>query len=156
MPAWASPGLAPGPLRAFGAVRGAAARRRRWWWRVSLRVVFLVHAGLFAECLALVEDPQGSFSQRCFVPGGGAAPQGAFSEPLEHPHPLDAGTGLQDRADEPGDGNITRGVAQPAVLAGRADQALLFPVAQHPRGDPDPLGEPGDRQQPVIPAHLII
>src|SRR5262249_61822895 len=91
MPAWASPGCATGPLRAFGAVRGAAARRRRWWWRVSLRVVFLVHAGLFAECLALVEDPQGSFSQRCFVAGGGAAPDVAFSQPLEHPHPLHPG-----------------------------------------------------------------
>jgi hypothetical protein len=32
--------------------------------------VFLVHAGLLAECLALVEDPQGLLGQRCGIASG--------------------------------------------------------------------------------------
>jgi len=56
------------------AIRGW--RRRR---RLSVRVVLLVHTGLLAECLALVEDPQGLLEERRFVAVTGAEPDVALS-----------------------------------------------------------------------------
>jgi hypothetical protein len=112
--------------------------------------VLFIHAGFLAEGLALVQDPQRLLGDSGFVSAGGGAADVALGEPLEHPDALDAGAGVQEPADQGGDGQVTRGVAQLAVLAGGADQLLLFPVPQHPGGDPDPLGEPGDGHQLVL------
>lgn len=66
IPLW----LASGAAGALAPVWGAGVRwPRRWRW-FPARVVFLVHAGFFAECLALVEDLQGLFRQCGIVTGG--------------------------------------------------------------------------------------
>jgi len=105
---------------------------------------------------ALVQDLQGRLDQRCFVPCAGTAPDIALGQAFEHPDALDTGSGCQQPADQPGDGHIARRVTQLAVLPGRADQSLFFPVAQHPRGNPDTLGQAGDRHQLVTPRPLRI
>jgi hypothetical protein len=51
--------------------------------------VFFVHACFLAECLALVQDPQGLLGQCSFVTSGRTAPDVAFGHPLQHPHSLD-------------------------------------------------------------------
>jgi hypothetical protein len=111
--------------------------------------VLFVGAGLLAERLALVEDPQRLLSQRDLVVGGGGATDVAFGEPLEHPDPLDARPGVEEQADQRGDRQIPGGVAELAVLAGGADQALLLPVPQDPGGHADSLGEARYRHQLV-------
>jgi hypothetical protein len=117
--------------------------------------VLFVGAGLLAERFALVEDPQCLLSQRDLVVGGGGAVDVALGEPLEHPDPVHARPGVKEQADERGDGQVPGRVAQLAVLAGGADQALLLPVPQHPRGHSDSLGEPRYRHQLVAVALRI-
>jgi len=53
----------------------------RGWWRrrLSLRIVLLVHSRLLAECLALVENPQGLLEQRRLVASAGTVPDVALS-----------------------------------------------------------------------------
>lgn len=92
-----------------GARPGAGWRAAvRWWrWRgLSFRVVLLVHACLFAECLALVEDPQGLFGQRLVIANAGTEPDVTLGQALEHPDAVDTGSGFQQPADQRGDGHI--------------------------------------------------
>src|SRR5215471_6332621 len=130
-------------------------RRGRRMWRGRGRharwVMLFVGTGLLAERFALVQDPQCLLGQRGLLPGGGGTADVALGEPLEHPDSLDAGAGVEEPADECGDGQVARGVAQLAVLAGGTDQLLLFPVPQYPGRDPDALGEPGNGHQLVVP-----
>jgi hypothetical protein len=160
-PAPSRPTLAGRPVRASGpaaALRAVwpAVRRGRRGRGGAPRVVLFVGSGFLAEGLALIKDPQCLLGQRGFLSGGGGTADVAFGQPLEHPDALDAGAGVQERADQPGDGQVARRVAQLAVLAGGTDQLLFFPVPQHPRRDPDSLGEPGDGHQLVVPVPLII
>jgi hypothetical protein len=92
-----------------------------------------IHAGFLAEGLALVQDPQCLLGQRGFLAGGGGAADVALGEPLEHPDSLHAGACVQEPADQRGDGQVARGVAQLAVLAGGADQLLASILSRRPR-----------------------
>src|SRR5205823_1999493 len=105
---WA-PGLAAGSRPVWRPVRPVGRRWRGWrGWRPAFGVMLFIHAGFLAEGLALVQDPQRLLGQRGFLPGGGGAADVALGEPLEHPDSLHAGPGVQERADQGGDGQVAR------------------------------------------------
>lgn len=126
------------------------------WWtlvrggRPPVRVVLLVHTGLLSECLALIQDAERLLDQRRLFAHRRGSPDVTLGEPLQHAHPLHTDAGVDQAADEAGDREVSRRVAELAVLSGRADEALLLPVAQHPRGHAHPLGEPRDGHQLVV------
>jgi hypothetical protein len=70
--------------------------------------VLFIHAGFLAEGLALVQDPQRLLGERGLLPGRGGATDVALGEPLEHPDALHAGAGVQEPADQGGDGQVAR------------------------------------------------
>src|SRR5437764_4514257 len=122
--------------------------RPRGGWR-PIGVALFLRACLLPEGVALVEDAEGDLGEEGVVLRGGGPTDFAFSEGLEHADGIDAQSGVEEALDQAGDGLVPRGVPQLAVLAGRADEPLLFPVAQDSWGDADMLGQSRDGHQLV-------
>jgi hypothetical protein len=70
--------------------------------------VLLVGAGFLAEGLALVQDAERLLGERVFGAGGGGAADVALGEPLKHPDALHARAGVDEPADQRGDGQVAR------------------------------------------------
>lgn len=83
-----------------------------------------------------------SLGERGFLAGRGGIADAALGEPLKHPDTLHAGAGIQEQADQRGDGPVARGIAQLAVLAGGTDQ-LLIAINRPPGGSGQPAPAPG-------------
>ena len=56
------------------------------------------------KAFALVQDAQCLFGERLFLAGCGGAADVEFGEPLEHPDALHVGTGVEEPADQRGNG----------------------------------------------------
>ena len=105
-------------------------------------------AGDLTEGLARVEQPRPQLRQVRRVSGRGA--DLALGHPAECPDPVDAHATVQQQLDEARQREVVRGVAELAVLARGADQALFLPVPHDPGRDPDLVRQPGDRDEFLI------
>src|SRR5207249_10043789 len=111
------------------------------------RVVLLVHAGLLAERFPLVQHPKGQLDEHRLVAALRGTPDVALRQVFQHAEALHSEPGIDELFREPGDRHVPGRIPELPVLTGRADQLLLLPVPEHARGDPDVLGDPGDRHE---------